>query len=102
MARKEPDFVVEAVHYSPEGKLAWVRGYERRGKAYSDLIVLSRQEVIRRLQAGQRVVVGSRKPYLGHEFDIQATLALASHNGQPVIVREGQISTHDSLPAQVV
>lgn len=89
MARKQPDFVIEAVHFTPEGVLGWVRGYERRGMAYSSPIVLSRAELVQRLKRGQRVVVGRRKSYLGHTFDIHATLALRTEHGQEAIVSEG-------------
>lgn len=99
MARRQPDFVIEAVHYTSDGSIAWVRGYERRGKAYSDLIKLSREALIQRLRAGQRMVIGRRKPYWGHTFEGANVVRLVEQNGQPRIVAGNAATGKDHLPA---
>ncbi len=102
MARKHLDYVIEAVHYSPSGEIEWVRGYERRGLAYSDLVVLNRDELIHRLKEGQRIAIGQRKPYMGHTFDIQASVRLVTDHGKEVITTEGTNGEKDTLSAPVV
>lgn len=69
---KKLDGVIEAVRYTPDGKIALVRAYERRGATYSDHLLISRDDLIRRLKAGKRFVVGVRKEFLASTFDIKS------------------------------
>jgi len=40
MAKPKYDTVVEAVHYQPDGQVAWVRAYQRRGPTFTDWMIL--------------------------------------------------------------
>ncbi len=83
--------VVETVHYDQDGRVRWVRAYLRRFDAFSDRVVLSRDELIARLKAGQTFVLGKQQdPFLGNVFEIGPALRLAEKQGHPFLVLEGQ------------
>jgi len=97
MAKEKFDGVVEAVHYAPDGQVAWVRVYERRGPAFSDVVLLSRQELIERLRSGKKFVAGTRKPYLAGTFEIIHPLRLVQVNGNEYLTLMDDHPTHDRL-----
>jgi hypothetical protein len=68
MANKKLDGIIEAVHYAPDGRIAFVRFYERRGAVWSDALLLERKELAERLKQGKYFVTGKRKAYLGSVF----------------------------------
>ncbi len=69
---KKLDGVIEAVRYNPDGKIALVRAYERRGATYSDHLLIRRDDLAARLKAGKRFAVGVRKEFLGSTFEVKA------------------------------
>ena len=86
MGRQKYDGVVEAVRYSPAGRLEFARVYERRiGSTFSDSILLSRAELIRKLQAGQIFMVGKRLEYRGGTFEVSVPVKLAGSPGKEVL-----------------
>ncbi len=93
MTSRKLDGIIEAVRYTPGGKISVVRGYERHGVVWSDRILIDRQELSERLKHGKRFVVGERKTYLGSMFDTGA----AVRQQQDFIVTEGQTSARDLL-----
>jgi hypothetical protein len=93
MARMKLDGVIEAVRYTPGGKIALVRAYERHGVVWSDHILLERKELSERLSQGKNYVIGERKIYLGSVFKTGTMVHQIDGN----IITEGQISTHDQL-----
>ncbi len=99
MPKKPPfDGVVEAVRYTPEGAIAWVRAHERRGPAFGDHTILSRAALIERLRRGRKFVTGKRVPYLGASFETGAPLQLVERGGQTYIVAGDPRGTGDALP----
>ena len=86
MAKQKFDGVVEAVRYAPDGSVAWVRAYERRGPTYSDVVILSRQELIRRLQAGKKFFSGQRKEFHASDFVVSLPLRLLEQGGDCFLV----------------
>ncbi|MCW5876955.1 MAG: hypothetical protein KIS85_08760 [Anaerolineales bacterium] len=70
------DGVVEAAHFTPDGKLAWVRAYERRGPTWSDTVLLDRATLVERLRQGKRFYVGTRREFWASEFDLTVPLRL--------------------------
>ena len=76
MARIKYDGVIEAVRYTPDGKVSIARAYERRGPAFSDRILLNREELIKRLEAGEKYMVGKRVPKMGATFEISTRVYL--------------------------
>lgn len=97
MAQKKFDGVVEAVRYAPDGRVGLVRVYERRGAAFSDRILLTRDELIGRLQSKKRFFVGRRMPYLAGTFDIGVQLRLAGSGENVRVVTSDQPGEQDQL-----
>lgn len=73
---KRPDVVVEAVRYE-DGRIRWVRAFERRGATYSDWLLMERADLAERLKQGKRVVLGDRKEYLASTFETGRPVFLA-------------------------
>ncbi len=61
MAQIKFDYLIEAIHYTPDGVLEKVRLYEKRGPSFSDHILISRDQLIHILKSGKKVVTGSRQ-----------------------------------------
>ncbi len=97
MARVKYDGVLEAVHYKPDGKLDWVRVYLRLGAAFSDRVLLSRQEFIQQLKAGKRFVLGERILNMGGMFNVTKPVHLVEQDHNPVIVIGDNRATQDDL-----
>lgn len=77
--------VIEAAHFNPDGTLAWVRAYERRGPTWSDVVLLDR------LRRGKRFFVGSRLENWASEFDLGEQLRLkTTHRGTFVVLGESR------------
>jgi len=93
MTRMKLDGVIEAVRYTPGGKIVFVRAYERHGVVWSDHVLLERKELSERLEQGKCFVVGHRRFYLGSVFETGP----AVHQLEGNIVTEGQSSAHDLL-----
>ena len=98
MTQLKIDYVVEAVRFSPSGDLEKIRLYERRGASYSDLVVYTREELIRALESGKTVMAGNRKPYLASTFNLTGGIQLAGTRDVPVVVLGDDPSAEDSLP----
>ena len=76
MSLQKFDFLIEAVHYNDDGKIAYVRGYERRGPTFSDSILLNRQQLQDLFASKKVVVTGKRLPYLGSSFQVSDQVKL--------------------------
>ena len=94
---KKIDGVIEAVRYKHDGQVALVRGYELRGVTYSDRILLDRDTLLERLNAGKKFTIGQRKEYLGSTFDFGKTLKVISQDGKDYITTSGKVSKRDEL-----
>jgi hypothetical protein len=86
MAKTKIDGVIEAVHYTPEGQVAWVRAYERRGPTFSDRVLIDRSGLINRLKNRQRLVIGRRKPQWASTFETSASVQLIRKASRELIV----------------
>ncbi len=91
------DGVVEAVRYTPEGRILWIRAHERRGAAFSDHVILSRKALIERLREGKKFVTGKRIPYMGNAFETGKALHLRE-NGNEVHIVVGESAQGERLP----
>jgi hypothetical protein len=69
MALNKFDAVIEAVRYE-DGKIVWVRAYERRGATFSDRVLLNRSDLIERLGKGKKLTTGQRREFLASTFDL--------------------------------
>jgi hypothetical protein len=97
MARDKYDGVLEAVHYAPDGKVDWVRAFERRGSTFSDRLILDRDALISRIKQGKRYFAGQRVPYLASTFNISRELYLVTGNNKEVLVVGGHQTNVDDL-----
>jgi len=96
---KKLDGIIEAVRYAPDGKVALVRAYERRGATYSDHLLFDRANLVERLKAGKHFVVGTRQEFLASTFDVKAEVRYEA--GKDVIASNGDASDRDSLIAPI-
>jgi len=92
MTKIKFDGVIEAVHYSQDGKIDLVRAYERRGAAFSDRILLKRAQLVERLQKGEKFVTGERTELMAGTFETVKSVQL---NGD--VVSTGNGTNHDLL-----
>jgi hypothetical protein len=96
---KKFDGVIESVRYMADGKIDIVRAYERRGAAFSDYVLLTRDVLVDRLSKGKRFVVGARKIYLGGVFDVKGDVRYVASND--VVTTLAQTPAKDKLEAPV-
>ncbi len=86
MQKKKFDGVIQAVHYAPDGRVAWVRAYIRRGPTFSDRILLDRCALVEHLKAGQRFFIGQRVPLMAGTFEITEPLRLIQKDENDILV----------------
>ena len=91
------DAVVEAVRYTPDGQVEWVRVYERRGPTFSDRVLVKRSDLIEQLKAGKKFVVGTRVEYEASTFKVSDPIKVVSHQGEDVLVVGNGASEKDNL-----
>ncbi len=98
---KKLDGVIEAAHFNPDGTLAWVRAYERRGPTWSDVVLLDRDALVERLKKRKRFYVGSRREFLASEFDLTLPVRLVeNYRGSALVTGRGgsQKDRLDGIP----
>lgn len=99
MAKKKPiDGVVETVRYSKNGEIVCVRAYERRGPTYSDVQILSRDDLINKINSGMVFYTGSRIPLEASTFVTSSEIRIAKNNGRQIIHTENASADTDLLP----
>ncbi len=93
------DVVIEAVRLDAhDGRLGLARGYERRGHVWSDVVLLTREELVERLRRGARVAVGRMKDVPG-DFEVLARVRLRRADGTDFLAAEGEPGPGDRVPA---
>jgi len=91
------DGVIETVRYDPEGKVDLVRVYEKRGPTFSDVVILTRDQIIRKLRTGKKFYVGERIPLQASTFELGKLVFLSGLAGHEVIVSQGGGKEQDNL-----
>ncbi len=87
MAETKYDGIIEAVHYSPDGKqVDWVRAYLRRGATWGDRVILKRKDLVDALKSGKKMAIGKRVEFMAGTVDISAPVKLAGPAGSEVVV----------------
>jgi hypothetical protein len=97
MSKQKYDGVIEAVHYSPEGQVEWVRVYQRRGPAWSDRVIIHRAELVDEIKSGKKIVIGKRVAFMAGTFDIGAPVLLAGLPGKESLVVSNTTADRDNL-----
>lgn len=73
------DGVIEAVRFK-NGQISMVRAYERRGKTFSDWVLLDRKTLLDRMQNGKAFMTGSREELLASTFTVEKPVMLVKGN----------------------
>ncbi len=97
MAKAKYDGVVEAVHYDPDGKVKWVRAYLRRGKTFSDIVLLDRKELTEQLKSGKQFVSGKRIRLRASTFEVSKPVHLVQQGKEEILVTGEKNSNKDYL-----
>jgi hypothetical protein len=85
MAQPKVDGVIEAVHYTVDGTVVWVRAYERRGPTFSDRVLISREDLIARLKSGKKYFAGQRKKLEASTFELAGAVRLEQTGGRDIL-----------------
>lgn len=86
MAKIDYDGVVQAVRYDDQGQVLWVRAFLRRGPVWSDHILLTRDDLVEKINSGLRFFTGERIPYCGGTFNTAYAINLIKVNSHDVLV----------------
>jgi hypothetical protein len=97
MASKKVDGVVEAVRYAPDGKVAFVRIYERRGPIFSDRLLLDREQFVTALRGKKRYVAGKQIERMGATFETGLEIRLVKAGSDEYIQSEQGSGERDDL-----
>jgi hypothetical protein len=97
MADKKFDGVIEAVHYQHDGQVDWVRAYLRRGAAWSDRIIISREDLIKKIKSGKRLMTGQRVEFMAGTFKVSSPVQVLGQAGQEVLATVSTNANHDCL-----
>ena len=97
MAKPKFDGVVEVVRYNPDGNIAWVRAYLRRGATFSDRVLIDRQTLIQDLKAGKRYVAGKRQEFMASTFDVAGPIEVRQVSGNDILVAGDGNAVKDHL-----
>lgn len=92
---KKFDGVIEAVRYR-DGQIEEVRAFERRGSAFSDRVLIPRQNLLERLKDGKKFVLGQRKEFFAGTFETGKPVQVVSRSGKEFISTRGD-AEHDEL-----
>jgi hypothetical protein len=94
---KKIDGVIEAVRYNPDGQIALVRAYERRGVTFSDRVLIDRKALLERLKSGKNFSTGQRKEFLASTFELGKPVKAVGNNGKEFLTTREDASQHDDL-----
>ena len=86
MARVKVDGIIQAVRYTPDGQVDWVRAFLRRGPTYSDRVIIDRSTLLAYLKSGKKVYIGARKLQLASTFELAAPLRVIQKDGREILV----------------
>lgn len=86
MAKPKYDAVLQAVHYTSNGQVDWVRTFQRRGPIWSDYVLLNRQELVNELKSGKVYVTGRRIQYMAGTFEVEEPVRLLTNGSERVVV----------------
>jgi hypothetical protein len=94
VARKKFDLIIVGARYASDGRIEWVRAFERRGPTFSDHLLINREDLKMRLENGEKVVTGLRKIYEASTFDVKHEVSLTP---SAAIVTGGQSGNKDII-----
>jgi hypothetical protein len=102
MAKPKYDGVIEAVRYTSEGQIVWVRGYLRTGPIFGDWVLIERQQLIELLKAGKTLYAGRRIEQMASTFEVTQSLRLEQKDGRDIVVLGNGHTGQDRLEGVAV
>ena len=90
MAKVKYDAVIQAVHYTPDGLVDWVRVFQRNGPVWTDFVLLNRQELIDALKSGKIFMAGKRVQYMAGTFEVTEPIQLKENGTEILVVGSGE------------
>lgn len=97
MADKKVDGIIEAVRYTADGKLKFIRAYLRRGSIWSDRVLMTRDELIQQIEAGKNWYIGQRVPFMAGTFDTAYPVLVKGPKGQETLFSGQHQEGRDNL-----
>jgi hypothetical protein len=97
LPKQQVDGVVEAVHYTRDGQVEWVRVYLRRGKTFTDHLLVNRKSFIEILKAGKKIFSGSRIPLQASTFLLNDLVGIIKNGSSEIIVIGNLKAVRDQL-----
>lgn len=97
MSPKNIDGVMEAVYHSADGCVEMARLYGPRGAVFSDRVVLSRDDLVRRIKTRTVFVAGKCRSLQGTSFDLSALVCLAGPVGNEGLISGSASTGNDPL-----
>ena len=92
MAEKKFDAIIEAVRYTRNGQIEFVRAYERRGATFSDSVLLDRKTLLERLKSKKQFVTGQRKELKASTFTRERDIQLVKSGDKEWIATRADAS----------
>lgn len=92
MAEKKFDGIIEAVRYTRNGQIEFVRAYERRGATFSDRVLLDRKTLLERLKSKKQFVTGQRKELNASTFARERNVQLVKNGDKEWIATRADAS----------
>jgi len=89
MNSNKADLIIETVHHKHNGQIDFVRAYQKRGSAYSDCLLVKRQELVKMLAKGMKVVTGQRIHLMGNSFSGLIPVSLFTMDNKSLIMTVG-------------
>ena len=96
MADKKFDGLIEAVRYTRNGQIEFVRAYERRGATFSDHVLLDRKTLLERLKNRKQFVTGQRKALRASTFSRERDVQVVK-NGDKEWITTRAAASRDEL-----
>jgi len=98
ISRKKVDLVLVSVRYRAEGRtLEYARGYARQGAVWSDLRLLTREQLLQMIRSGSRVATG-RVATLEGDFVVTGRVKFtAGQEAEELLSVDGVRSDRDNL-----
>ncbi|PKO05444.1 MAG: hypothetical protein CVU41_12495 [Chloroflexi bacterium HGW-Chloroflexi-3] len=85
MAKKKFDAILEAVRVDEDGQVQLARIFERYGVVFSDHLLIDRDDLINRINSGQKILTGKRQYKMGSVFDTGEYVRVVSSKGKDLL-----------------
>jgi len=85
MAKKKFDAILEAVRVDEDGQVQLARIFERHGVIFSDHFLIDRDDLIKRINSGQKILTGKRQYKMGSVFDTGEDVRVVSSKGKDLL-----------------